>query len=361
MDGKHTPRGRGAAQNPASRFDRLRIEPDPEWLDAETGAERAERRIPTEYFRDDSRAVVSRNHSPDIPFDWSVNPYRGCEHGCAYCYARPTHEFLGLSAGLDFESRILVKAGAPALLARRLAARDWVPQVVALSGVTDGYQPAERRLRITRGCLEVFLKYGNPVEIVTKSALILRDLDVLGALAARRLVRVTLSVTTLDGALARRLEPRAAAPGLRLEAIGRLAEAGVPVGVNVAPVIPGLTDHELPAILKAAAGHGATAASYLLLRLPHGVKELFLDWLAAHYPERASKVERAIRAMRGGKLNEGRFGLRMRGDGPRADVIERLFALHCGRLGLNRKRAELNLTDFRRPGGPQQELFGAAP
>ena len=350
-------RGRGTAQNAAGRFERLAVDFDAGWLDGETGPEALRPRVKTEYFVDQSRQIVTSNDSPDVPFTFSVNPYRGCEHGCSYCYARPYHEYLGLSAGLDFESKIMVKPDAPRLLEEFLRAPKWKPEAIALSGVTDCYQPAERKLLITRGCLEVLSRFGNPVGVITKSALVTRDADLLTEMASRNLARVTLSITTLDPELARRLEPRASSPARRLEAIATLAQAGIPVGVAVAPLIPGLNEHEAPAILKAAADAGATAAGFIMLRLPYGVKDIFQGWLEEHYPQRADKVLSAIRSVRGGDLTATGFGTRMTGEGPRADVLERLFAIHAERLGLNRRRPALSTKHFRPPGPRQQELF----
>ncbi len=342
-------RGRGAAEDPANRFERIGYEPDPE------AEEPSDPR--TRYLRDHSRSVIARNQSPDIPFEASLNPYRGCEHGCSYCYARPTHEYLGLSAGLDFETLIFVKEDAPELLRRALAARNWQPQLLALSGVTDPYQPIERQLRLTRRCLEVLAEFRNPVGVITKSGLVTRDLDVLQELARRDLIRVTISVTTLDPDLARRMEPRAAQPRARLATIRALARAGVPVGVNVAPVVPGLTDHEIPAILNACAEAGAGSAAYLMLRLPLGVKDLFSCWLERHFPERRDKVLNRVRALRGGRLNDPRFGTRMRGTGVFADQIRDVFQLARQRAGLSREAAPLATSAFRTPRGAQLDLF----
>ncbi|UCE87490.1 MAG: PA0069 family radical SAM protein [Deltaproteobacteria bacterium] len=345
-------RGRGAAGNPANRFEPLAIELDA----AESG--RGGPGPATEFLRDPSRSIVATNDSPDVGFDASVNPYRGCEHGCTYCYARPGHEYLGYSAGLDFESRILVKERAPELLRRALAAPGWRPRSVALSGVTDCYQPVERRLCITRRCLEVLAEFRNPVAVVTKSSLVTRDLDVLGELARFDACSVAVSVTTLDAALARAMEPRAPRPALRLAAIERLAAAGVPVGVMIAPVIPGLTDHELPQIAEAAARAGARFAGTILLRLPFGLAEQFERWLARHVPERRRKVMQRVRAMRGGRLNDPRFGSRMRGSGIFAEQIQLLHRMACRRAGLATRGPELSCAAFRRPAGPQLELFG---
>lgn len=342
-------RARGAPGNPPNRFERLHLEPEAEdsGLVGEPGEPRPDPR--TELRVDPSRSIVANNESPDVGFDASVNPYRGCEHGCAYCYARPTHEYLGFSAGLDFETRILVKRDAPALLRQALSARSWKPRVLALSGVTDPYQPAERRLRLTRGCLEVLASFRNPVTVVTKSWLVTRDGDLLSAMAEVDAAAVCLSITTLDPDLQRRLEPRASTPGRRLAAIEALARAGIPTGVLVAPVIPGLTEHELPAILRAAAGAGARFAGRVVLRLPHGVKELFDDWLAREEPGRRAKVLARLRALHGGRLYDSSFGARQRGGGVFADSIDALFALGCRRAGLATRAPALSAAAFRRP------------
>jgi DNA repair photolyase len=287
----------------------------------------------------------------------SVNPYRGCEHGCAYCYARPTHEYLGFSAGLDFETNILVKHDAPALLRRELSSPRWVPSPLALSGVTDAYQPVERRLRLTRSVLEVLAEFRNPVSVVTKNKLVVRDLDLLSDLARDGAAAVFLSVTTLDAGLARRLEPRTSPPARRLEAVGPLAGAGVPVGVMVAPVIPGLNDHEIPAILAAAARAGARHAAYVPLRLPLAVAPLFEDWLDRHEPGRKEKVLGRLRSLRGGKLNDARFGARMSGSGTFAAMIDTVFRATCVREGLNRAALVLSTAAFRRPGVARQETL----
>jgi DNA repair photolyase len=312
--------------------------------------------LPTQYFRDSSRSVITRNDSPDIPFDASLNPYRGCEHGCVYCYARPTHEYLGLSCGLDFESRIFVKEDAPELLRRELGARRWEPQTLALSGVTDAYQPIERRLGLTRRCLEVLAACRNPVSLITKSGLVARDADVLGELARHGAAAVTVSVTTLDEGLRRALEPRAASADVRLDAISRLREAGVPVGVMVAPVIPGLTDHEIAAILARAADAGASFAGYTMLRLPHGVAGLFEQWASRHVPDRAAKVLGRIRDVRGGAITDSCFGTRMRGRGPVADLVAEMFHLARERARIPPDGPALSAAAFRRPSA-QRELF----
>jgi DNA repair photolyase len=355
------PRGRlvarGAAENPANRFERLRTVADPELEPPPEDDLGEPPPVPTLYLRDPTRTLLAHNDSPDLGFDTSLNPYRGCSNGCAYCYARPTHEYLGFSAGLDFETRILVKEDAPELLRRVLAQPRWQPRVVALSGVTDAYQPIERKLRLTRRCLEVFAEFRNPVAIITKSALVARDADLLGELARHGAAAVHISVTSLDRELQRRLEPRASAPGHRLAAIETLAAAGVPVGVMVAPVIPGLNDHEIPGILAAAARAGARNAGHILLRLPHGLAELFESWLERHVPERKQRVLARIREVRGGALNDPRFHSRMRGSGLYAEQIHALFELGCRRAGLLRERATLSTAAFRRPGDAQLALL----
>jgi DNA repair photolyase len=353
------PPGRGTPANPANRFERLHLEVLGEDVDALLAAdpEAAQRRPRTEVFRDHAATILRRNDSPDLRFDVSLNPYRGCEHGCAYCYARPYHEYLGFSAGLDFETRILAKEDAPVLLRRELSAPSWRPQPVACSGITDCYQPVERRLRITRACLEVLRDFRNPVSVITKNHLVTRDIDLLTDLAAVNAAAVLLSVTTLDADLARDLEPRASAPAFRLRAIRELADAGIPVGVSVAPLIPGLNDHEAPAILRAARDHGATFAVWAALRLPHGVGELFLDWMASHRPSRRQSVENSIRRMRQGDLNQNAFGERLRGTGTEAEALARLFDVARRRAGLASRTPELSTASFRRVSPGQPELF----
>jgi DNA repair photolyase len=352
MAGPAAIHGRGASANPAGRFERLALVYEPDDLDIELG--RPARA--TELYRDTSKSIITTNDSPDVGMSVSVNPYRGCEHGCIYCYARPYHEYLGLSAGVDFESRIFVKDNAPELLRAELMKKSWTPQAIAFSGVTDCYQPVERKLQLTRRCLEVLAEFRNPAAIITKSHLVTRDIDVLGALAQHDAAQVMVSITTLDDELAGVMEPRAARPERRLDAVRQLSAAGIPVGVMVAPIIPGLTDHEVPAILKAAAAAGARTAGRTVVRLPHGVKDLFAEWLSVHRPDRREKVLSHIRDVRGGKLNESTFGSRMTGEGPVAETIHQMFDLHKRRLGLNRG-AELSAAAFRRPAGNQLELF----
>ena len=356
MEHERARRGRGAAANPTGRFERLSYEPA---IDLRTAGpdEDDTPALKTEFYRDPAREILAHNESPDVGFETSVNPYRGCEHGCIYCYARPTHEYLGLSAGLDFESRIFVKEDAPQLLRRELSKPSWRPRVIAFSGVTDPYQPAERRLCLTRRCLEVMAAFSNPVVIVTKSHLVTRDLDLLRDLAGVGAALVLISVTTLDAELARRLEPRASRPDRRLDAIRTLAAAGVPVGVLIAPVIPGLNDSEISAIVAAAAEAGAGSAGYVMLRLPHGLKQLFADWLAQHYPGRRDKVLHRIQEVRAGRLNDPRFGSRMTGEGVYARQIEAMFGVALRRAGIERRSWELSTRAFRRPGGAQLDLF----
>lgn len=337
---------RGTKENPANRYDRTHIEAD---IQAVAEISDARSATPTVLYHDASRGVLAENNSPDIPFQFSVNPYRGCEHGCIYCYARPTHEYLSFSAGLDFERRILVKAGAPDLLRKAFMSPRWQPQTVALSGNTDCYQPVERRLRITRRTLEVFREFRNPVSIVTKSALITRDVDILVDLAAHGAVEVMLSVTTLQAELARRMEPWAALPRSRLDTVRTLRAAGIPTGVIIAPVIPGLTDEEIPRIVAAAAAAGARSVSWQLLRLPPPVDELFAGWLATHFPDRRERVLGRLRACHGGELTDARFGHRLRGQGVYAGQIRALFELSARRHQLDRPLPPLNTAAFLRP------------
>jgi DNA repair photolyase len=309
------PAGRGAGVNPANRFSAQRVELEPDALLDDEGQPLPLR---TQFFRDDSQSIVAFNDSPDIPFRAGVSPYRGCEHGCAYCFARPYHEYLGYSAGLDFESKIMVKLRAAELLRAELSRKKWVPQPIAMSGVTDVYQPVERRLGLTRQCLAVLAEFRNPVAIITKNHLVTRDIDLLAELAKYRAASVAISLTTLDGQLVKLLEPRASTPVRRLAAIRELSAAGVPVRVLMAPIIPGLTDHEIPALLGAAAEAGAIGASYTILRLPGAVAPVFDDWLDRHAPGQKEKILGRIRELRGGKLYDARWGTRMRGSRSRS-------------------------------------------
>jgi DNA repair photolyase len=340
--------GRGAAFNPGNRFEQLHVD---EFSDEREAQEEEERKIPTIFYVDNSRSILAKNDSPDIPFTFSVNPYRGCEHGCIYCYARPTHEYLGFSAGLDFESKIMVKKDAPQLLEGAFRSPSFEPQIISLSGNTDCYQPVEKKLKLTRACLEVFLKYRNPVGIVTKSALILRDLDVLQELAKYQCISVVISVTSLDPDVSSRMEPRAPTPEKRLDAIRKLSEAGVPVGVNAAPIVPGLTDEELPEIIRRSAESGAKSAAYIMMRLPYAVKELFVEWVNREFPLRASKILNRIRDLRGGNLSDPRFHSRMSGEGEFADTIYSLFKAACAKYGLNEEDgSRISTKYFQRPG-----------
>jgi DNA repair photolyase len=343
-------RGRGAAGNPPNRFEQFSLERDIDWNPEDDPAPR------TRFLRDLSQTVISYNDSPDIPFDASLNVYRGCEHGCSYCYARPTHEFLGFSAGLDFETRIMVKENAPELLREALASPRWKPQELAMSGVTDCYQPIERRLQLTRRCLAVLAEFRNPVSLITKNYLVTRDLDLLRELAAHNAVAVNISINSLDSGLARRLEPRAASPEHRLAAVAALAQAGIPVGVLVAPVIPALNEHEMPGVLEAAASAGARWAGTEVLRLPLTVAPIFEQWLEQTVPQKKDKVLGRIRAIRGGKLNDARFGSRMKGEGIFAEQIAQMFHIACRKVGLPEEGSELSTSAFRRPGGSQLGL-----
>jgi DNA repair photolyase len=350
--GANTPkRGRGASDNPVNRFESLAYERDSEMSDDELPS------IQTQFFKDVSKSALSKNDSPDIPFKFSLNPYRGCEHGCIYCYARPTHEYLGFSAGLDFETRIMVKEDAPDLLRGELSSRKWEPQPIIVSGVTDPYQPIERKLELTRRCLEVFQEFRNPVAIITKNRLVARDVDILADLAHDGAAQVAVSVTTLNPDLARILEPRTSLPKQRLDTIRELSEAGVPVAVMMAPMIPGLNDSEIPDVLGAASEAGATAASYVMLRLPHVVAPLFEQWLDQHKPDAKDKILNRLRGMRGGDLYKAEFGKRMRGEGIHADQIAQLFEVASRKYGLDKTSMELSVEAFRRPGGSQMSLF----
>jgi DNA repair photolyase len=354
-------KGRGATFNPDNRFRRdTREAVDDGWM-APPGVEGDEPAPPrTTVTIQAARTIIARNDSPDIPFDRSINPYQGCEHGCVYCYARPTHAYLDLSPGLDFETRLFAKPNAPELLRAELARADYRCQPIALGTNTDPYQPIEREWKITRQIIEILAECEHPLTITTKGVLIERDLDLLAPLAAKNLVRVYVSIAMLDRELARKLDPRAPTPQRRLEIIKALAAAGVPVGVSVAPVIPQLTDKDLEAILETAAAHGARSATWVMLRLPREVKDLFRDWLAQHYPLRAAHVMSLVGQIRGGRDNDPEFGSRMRGEGLFADLIARRFAVACKRLGLNDDRTlRLDTTRFRppTPATPQLDLF----
>lgn len=345
-------RGRGAGVNMSGRFEALsRSLFDDGWQGlADLPAFR------TTVFEEKPKTIITKNDSPDVGFDQSINPYRGCEHGCSYCYARPAHAYMGLSPGLDFESKLFAKPDAAQLLRSELAARNYVPKTIALGANTDAYQPIERERRITRAILEVLAEFNHPVGIVTKSALVTRDIDILAPMARKGLVKVALSVTSLDPKLARAMEPRASTPAKRLAAIEQLSAAGIPTVVMVAPIIPGVNDAEIEAILAAAKTAGAQEAGYVMLRLPHEVKEVFKDWLHNTMPERAAKVMSLVKSASGGKEYDASFGRRQTGTGPYAWTIGRRFELSCQRLGLNRRKLKLDTGQFRRPPQPGEQL-----
>lgn len=346
-------RGRGVHSNRPNRFEKIALEyvPDEHYGDNDDG-----KRIRTEYYNDFSRSVLTKNESPDLGAGYSMNPYRGCEHGCVYCYARPTHEYLGFSAGLDFETKIMVKKDAPEILAKEFSRPSWKPGTIFFSGNTDCYQPAEAALGITRRCLEVFLRFRNPLVIITKSSLVRRDADILRELSSMNLVSVVITVTTLRKDLHHILEPRASAPQRRLETIGFLSASGVRTGINVAPIIPGLTDEEIPSILKEASENGAQFAGRVMLRLPHSVKEIFAEWLRKNYPDRAEKVLNRIREIHGGKLYDHTYGKRLTGEGVWAEAISKVFESACRKHGLTGGFTKLSKEHFRREDG-QPGLF----
>jgi len=346
-------RGRGASWNPANRFGGQDYALDPDGMGEDEDAPNPA----TIYIEDCSKSILAENESPDIPFRLSVNPYRGCEHGCVYCYARPFHEYLGFSAGLEFETKILVKHRAPELLRAALESRSYQPQSITFSGVTDCYQPAERKFQITRQCLQVLAEYRNPVAIITKNRLVTRDIDILSGMTRYNGAMVFVSLTTLDLGLNRILEPRSSSPAQRRAAIRALSEAGIPVGVMTAPVVPGITDHEIPALLAAARAAGASHAGYITLRLPHAVAPLFEHWLGQHFPDRKEKVLHRIRELRDGKLNDPSFGSRMRGGGPWAEQFSQFFRIAARKNGLDGPFPRQSTAEFRRSGPEQMALF----
>lgn len=343
-------KGRGSSANPQNRFTDKGVEYD---VDKETGQLN---RPKTRLIPDHTTQIISRNCSPDIGFDISVNPYRGCEHGCVYCYARPSHEFLGMSAGLDFESKIVVKYEAPDLLRKELSKPSWKAQTLVMSGVTDPYQPIEKKLGITRSCIRVLAECRHPLVIITKNYLVTRDIDLLSELAKINAVRVVLSITSLDSAITNTMEPRTSRPKKRLQAVRELSNAGVSVHVNMAPVIPGLTDEEIVPIMEASAKAGAKSVSLVNLRLPFGVKDLFIKWLEDHHPNRKGKVLNKIRSLKNGELNRSEFGERFRVQGAYGDQMKQLLNIHSKRLGLDGKREPLNTSKFRRPETDQLQL-----
>jgi DNA repair photolyase len=345
-------RGRGARSNVSGRFEALgRTYTDDGWSVLDDLPP-----LKTQVIAETAKSIITRNDSPDISFEQSINPYRGCEHGCSYCYARPTHAYMGLSPGLDFESRLFAKTNAAELLRAELSAATYVPKTIALGTNTDPYQPIERTYRITRAVLEVLSEFNHPVGIVTKSALVLRDIDILKSMAERGLAKVAISVTSLDSRLARSMEPRAATPARRLKALEILAAAGIPTTVMVAPIIPAVNDAEIETILAAARNVGVAGAGYVMLRLPLEVREVFQQWLTSDLPERAAKVMSLIRSVRQGKDSDATFGRRMTGTGPYAWTIGRRFELACQRLGLNAARARLDVGQFKRPPQPGEQL-----
>ena len=353
-------KGRGTAWAMPHRFSSLLNEEfDDGWGTLERDAAALTTAPPTQVVEEQVRSILSPNDSPDIGFDLSINPYRGCEHGCIYCYARPTHSYLNLSPGIDFETRIVAKINAAERLREAFARKGYQPKMLNLGSVTDAYQPAERRLRITREVVQVLAEHQHAFSVITKSALVERDLDLIAPLAKERLAAVYVSITTLDPTLSRVLEPRAAAPQRRLRTIETLARAGVPVGVSVSPVIPFLNEPELERILEAAAAAGANRAFSVMLRLPWEVSPLFQQWLEQHFPDRAARVMARVRDMRGGRDNDARFGSRMTGQGVWAELLRQRFDKACARLGLNRERIELDLTRFKRPAAntAQASLF----
>lgn len=354
---KRTIRGRGTASNPPNRFERLYVENfNVDELDS-FFTEDENKKVKTKFYKDTTKSVISVNKSEDVGFDYSFNPYRGCEHGCIYCYARPYHEYLGFSSGLDFESKIMVKKDAPKLLEQTLRKKNYEPKTIMFSGVTDCYQPVEWKLKLTRKALEVCLKYRNPVAIVTKNSLITRDVDVLSEMSKLNLVLVCLSITSLDKKLINKMEPKTSIPARRLEAMGTLSKNGIHAGVNVAPIIPGLNDEEIPEILKQVANHGGQFANYTILRLPYSVKDLFVDWLKKELPDRAEKVINRIKEVREGKINESEFGKRFIGVGKYYDTIHDLFKLNRKRYGLNKGKYHLTTEHFKKVAKSQMELF----
>ena len=345
------PHGRGAGFNPVNRFERITYERDPDCEDPLNPA------VTTEFYKDTSKSVISYNDSPDVGFETSLNVYRGCEHGCVYCFARPTHEYLGLSSGIDFESKIFVKEDAPKLLRRELSHPKWKPQTIVLSAVTDCYQPIERKLQLTRRCLEVLRDFRNPVAIITKNRLVTRDIDILKEMREFNASAVNVSVTTLNADVARVMEPRASSPMHRLAAIEELSKAGIPVNVMVAPIVPGLTDHEMPSIVKAGANAGATSAGYVMLRLPFANKELFERWCETHFPDRKDKILNRVREMHDGKLYNSKWGERMKGKGVFADHIGALFELAVKKSGMKGRGYRLSAESFCNPNDTQMTLF----
>jgi DNA repair photolyase len=352
-------KGRGAAIQPKNPYLPVHVEADLEHVENDDDYLVQLGRPPTEYLTDESQSIIAENDSPDVGFRYSVNPYRGCSHGCSYCYARPGHEYLGMSAGLDFETKVLVKFRAAELLREFLAKPSWRPETIAFSGVTDCYQPAEKQFHITRGCVEVAAECRQPIGVITKNALVVRDIDLFAQLAEHGAVRVSLSITTLDAKLARVMEPQTSSPEARLRALRKLSQAGIRTNVMVAPVIPGLTDSEMPAILTAAREAGAESAGYVMLKLATTVRPVFMDWLERSYPDKAERIQSLIRSVRGGKLNDSQFGSRQVGTGNMAELIADTFRLWCTKLGYSDDLPPLNREAFRppQPARGQRRLF----
>lgn len=343
-------KGRGTGLNPDNRFINVKLEILDEYLEhTKDDDERPE----TQFLNDVSKSILSKNDSPDLGFSYSINPYRGCEHGCIYCYARPTHEYLGFSSGLDFETKIMVKKDAPELLEKGFQSKSYTPQVIILSGNTDCYQPVEKKLQITQRLLEVFLKYKNPVGIITKNSLIERDLDILIELNKLNLVSVTISIPTLNKEIASVMEPRTSTPSRRLQTVENLSKAGIFVNVNIAPVVPGLTDDTIPFVIKSAADAGAKSVARIILRLPWQNKELFVNWVHKNFPERANKILNRIKSLRDGELYNSDWGTRMRGEGEWAETVKQIFKINCDKYSLNKENAELRTDLFDR--NPEQE------
>lgn len=353
-----TSKSRGTGLNPQNRFERLYVDYNDESIEQDEYLTEEEKKIPTQFFIDNSKSILVKNDSPDLGFTYDINPYRGCEHGCVYCYARPSHEYLGFSSGIDFETNIMVKLNCAKLLEKAFQDKKWKPQTIMFSGNTDCYQPVERKLQLTRQCLKVFLKYKNPLGMITKNALILRDIDLLKQLTALNLVRVTISMTTLNRELSRKLEPRTSVPSQRLAAIDVLAKNNIPVEVNIAPVIPGLNDMEIPEIIKQCAERGAMNAGRAILRLSYANKDLFINWINNYYPEKASKIINRIKDVRSGKLSDPTWDLRMTGTGEIADAISKLFHAAVRKYHLNELKENLTTKNFERNAeSPQTELF----
>jgi len=351
-------KGRGSQFNLPNRFEQIYIDQTSNESDEYFEFDEREKKVQTVFYNDHSKSILSKNESPDLGMGYSINPYRGCEHGCIYCYARATHEYLGFSSGLDFETKIMVKRDAAKLLEEAFSKSSWQPETIVVSGNTDCYQPVERKLEITRGCLEVFLKFRNPVAIITKNALVQRDVDILKELAKLNLVRVVISITSLKKEIQSKMEPRTSTPARRLQTIEFLSSNGISTSVNVAPIIPGLTDEEIPSILKEASERGAKSAGRVMLRLPFAVKELFTDWVKREFPARSNKIINRIKELHGGKLYNSEFGKRMTGEGEWADIVQKIFAANCSKFNLNKERIPLSTNHFRRIVKGQIDLFG---